>query len=79
MTKAEALLWIADVFDEPPGSIAETTRRSEILGWDSLGVLSLMAALDERFEIQLTEDELGKLQRIDDILNLLRQHDALVA
>lgn len=79
MTKNEALLWLAEVFDEPPGSILETTQRADVLGWDSLGVLSLMAALDERFDIQLTEQELDELRQVQDVLDLLARNEALAA
>ena len=51
MNKSEALGWIADLFEESPENVEDSTPRSEILGWDSLGVLSLMAGLDERFDI----------------------------
>jgi acyl carrier protein len=77
MNKSEALGWIADLFEEPPENVAESTPRSEILGWDSLGVLSLMVGLDEKFDIQLTETELNEMAKVGDILDLLARHDAL--
>ena len=79
MNKAEALAWIADLFEEPQEQIRESTPRSEILAWDSLGVLSLMAELDERFDIQLTETEISDMQRVGDILDLLARNNALDA
>lgn len=75
MTQEDALTWIAEIFEEPPENVRESSTRDEIAGWDSLGVLTLMASLDERFDIRLTEQELGELQCVGDILALLERHD----
>lgn len=73
MTTDEALHWIAEIFEAPPEEVTVTSARSAIPGWDSLGTLSLMASLDERFNIQIMDKDLGKLQCVNDILDLLRQ------
>ena len=77
MKTDEALNWIAEVFEEAPGRIGATTKRSEIPGWDSLGTLSLIAALDERFDIHLSEDTIEALQSVADLLSVLRERGAL--
>lgn len=77
MTLQEALTWIAEVFEEPAGRIVRDTKRSEIPGWDSLGTLSLIAALDERFDIQLAEDAIEGLRGVADLLDVLRERGAL--
>jgi acyl carrier protein len=79
MTSQEALTWVGEIFEEAPGRIAATTTREEIPGWDSLGTLSLIAALDERFDIQLSEDEIEGLKTVDDIFGILRRVGALEA
>ena len=73
MTTDEALHWIAEIFETPPEEVKVTSPRSDIPGWDSLGILSLMAGLDERFNIQIMDKDLGKLQCVNDILDILRQ------
>jgi acyl carrier protein len=73
----DALTWIAGIFEEPPGRIGAATPRDAIAGWDSLGTLSLIAALDERFDITLSESEIDGMQSVDDILAILRRHDAI--
>ena len=73
MTTDEALHWIAEIFETPPEEVKVTSPRSDIPGWDSLGMLSLMASLDERFNIQIMDKDLGKLQSVNDILDILRQ------
>jgi len=77
MRTDEALNWLSEVFEEPAGRISAATKRDEIPGWDSLGVLSLIAALDERFNLQVPEKEIEGLQSIDDILAILRRAGAL--
>jgi len=79
MNSQEALDWLCETFEEPPGRIGETTTREEIPGWDSLGTLSLIAALDERFDIHLSEQDIDSLKGVRDIFELLRRHDALSA
>lgn len=73
----EALTWLSEVFEEPPGRIGTATLREEIPGWDSLGILSLIAALDERFNLQVPEKEIEALQSIGDILAILQRAGAL--
>lgn len=77
MNTHNALAWIAEIFEEPASRIFALTEREEIPGWDSLGTLSLIAALDEKFDIQLDEQEIETMVRVEDILALLRRHGAL--
>jgi acyl carrier protein len=79
MKTQDALSWVAEVFEESPGRIAATTSRKEIPGWDSLGTLSLIAGLDERFDIHLSEQEIDGMQGVADLLDILRRHGALEA
>lgn len=77
MTEEEALKWIAELFQEPAENIKPETERDKIEGWDSLGVLTLMAAFDEEFDILLSEEEMQGLLKVDDILKVLRERGAL--
>ena len=77
MKTEEAVAWIAEVFEEASGRISARTLRKEIPGWDSLGTLSLIAGLDEKFDIQLSEKEIGSLERVNDIVDLLRRNGAV--
>ena len=79
MNTQEAVSWIAEIFEEPPERVASDTPREEIPGWDSLGVLTLMAALDERFNIQLSEEEMDGMEHVSDILAILRRDGAVDA
>ena len=77
MKTQEALTWIADVFEEPAKRITAETMRQEIPGWDSLGTLTLIAALDERLDIHLSQKDMNGMQRVSDILEILRRNGSL--
>ena len=77
MTKEEALEWIAELFEESVENITPETPRDEIAAWDSLGILTLMARLDEDLEILLEEEEVQELRSVNDILEALKRHNKL--
>jgi acyl carrier protein len=74
MNQTEALAWIADLFEMPPAEIQPDTKRAAIPAWDSLGVLTLMAALDEKFDTLLTEEEMQTMQSVQGILDVLTKN-----
>ena len=77
ITTSEALKMLSDAFEEPVANLRAEVARDDVPGWASMGALTLMAELDERFGIELTADESKKMSRIDDVLQLLRQHGVL--
>jgi acyl carrier protein len=77
MNTDEALEWIAELFEEAVENIKSETPRDEIPAWDSLGILTLMARLDEDFEILLEEEEVQELRSVGDILDALKRHEKL--
>jgi acyl carrier protein len=79
MTNDEALVWIARLFDERVENIRANTARDAIAGWDSLGMLTLMADLDEKFDIQVGEKETSEMLAVQDILDLLARHGKLTS
>ncbi len=77
INEEKAMRWIARLFEEGVGNLKPDTRREDIPAWDSLGILTLMAGLDEDFDIVLSEEEIQKLRTVKDILEILRQSDKL--
>jgi acyl carrier protein len=77
MTQADALKWVAEVFEESPERITPEISRNQIASWDSLGVLSLMAGLNQSFEIVLSNEEIAGIQSVGDILNVLQKNGKL--
>ena len=74
MSSSEALVWIADVFEEDPDRISPETARKDMVGWDSMGVLALMAGLDNDFDILLSADDMQAMTKIQDILMVLKKN-----
>lgn len=77
MNEQEALEWLAELFEEPIAHITPETLRKDIKVWDSLGMLTLMAALDEQFGIVLTEDEIAGFKKVADVLDCLKNYGKL--
>jgi acyl carrier protein len=73
MNQNDALHWIAELFEESRENIHPDTPRDAVATWDSLGVLTLMAAFSERFDITVETDELDAMKTVDDILAVLRR------
>ena len=74
MTTQEATTWIAILFQESVESLTPDTPRDAVPAWDSLGELTLMADMDEKFGIVLTDNQLRAMTRVDDILQVLRNN-----
>lgn len=74
MTTQEATTWIARLFQESVERLTPETPRDAVPAWDSLGELTLMADMDEKFGIVLTDSQLRAMTRVDDILQVLRNN-----
>ena len=77
MNQEEVLKWVAELFEEPLNGLTPETPRDNIPLWDSLGVLTLMASMDEKFGILMSDADMKAMQKVDDILAVLRQHGKL--
>ena len=77
ITEKEALSWVAGLFEQPGDQLTPDTPRDEVPIWDSLGVLTLMAEFDEKFGIVLSDADMKGMQKVDDILEVLRKHGKL--
>ena len=79
ITQSEAVHWVAKVFEQPVDEVSLDTPLESFPMWDSLGVLTLMAEFDEKFGIVLTDADMRELQKVDDILEVLRKQGKLEA
>lgn len=50
-----------EVFPDLADEQIETAVRAEMSEWDSLATLTLLAVVEEEFELQLDEEAIGKL------------------
>lgn len=78
VNEAEALKWVATVFEEPVEKISRDTPRDQIAAWDSLGILTLMAALDQDFGLVLPAGEVQDWRNVGEILDMLQRRGWLV-
>lgn len=53
--------------DEPTCEITAETVFRDIDGWSSIVALSVMAMVDEEYDVQLTADEMRKATTIGDL------------
>jgi acyl carrier protein len=77
LSQEDALKWFADLFGLPVASVSLDTPRAEIADWDSLGVLTLMAALDETFDFVVNDADMRAMKKVGDVLDLLRRNGKL--
>jgi acyl carrier protein len=55
--------------DEPTCEVTAETVFRDIDGWSSIVALSVMAMVDEEYDVQLTADEMRKANTIGDLFN----------
>ena len=77
ITVEQAISMLAEIFEQPEDEIAIDTLQEDIDGWDSLGVLTLMAEFDERFNIIIPTEDLEKFTAISDLVKLLQDNGAI--
>jgi acyl carrier protein len=71
MNKHEFLLLVDDIVEAEQGTIAETDVLQELEGWDSMAVMGLIAAVDEKFGVTLAPEKIAASRTVADIVTLL--------
>lgn len=64
---------IMDSFLLEPGSVAQASAKT-IRGWDSMGKLNLVMALEDEFNIELSAEEIMDLDSYDSGKEILIKH-----
>ncbi len=67
---------VAEVFNVTSDRIDDQTGPGELEGWDSVGHLDLVMAIEQHFGVQLTMDESTNLSSVGDIRQILTQKGA---
>lgn len=60
-----------EVFGIPANSIAPGAARESFEEWDSLGHIRLVAALESRFGVSFTVEQIESIQSVDDVVTLV--------
>lgn len=59
-----------EIFSELRSDLSEATVAADVPGWDSLGHLKLMMAIEKKFKIRFTASEISSLNSVGDIVKL---------
>lgn len=66
---------VVDQLDASPDQVTPEAKFVEDLGADSLDVVEMIMALEQEFDISISDDEAEKLQSVGDVVNYIK--DAL--
>ena len=78
ITQADVLATIEKAVELIPASLLETARADQVAGWDSLGQLSILVALDKLFDGKIASiAEVAEADSVPKILAILKQHSLL--
>jgi len=64
---------IARILKVPAASLDATSSPDTLKNWDSLHFLQIVLALEEEFGVQFSVDEIGALQSVGIIVEILRE------
>lgn len=68
-----------DTFDDPSIQIHDAMTAADIDDWDSLQHIVLVLAVEREFEVRLNPAEVGKLENVGRMIDLLLAKTALRA
>jgi acyl carrier protein len=67
---------IVEQLDVKPEDVAEAKTFQDDLGADSLAIVELVLALEERFEVKIPDDEVDKIKTVGDAITYVKTHAA---
>jgi len=62
---------VSDLFDVDVKSLSLKSSPDDIEKWDSLGHMNLVAALEEEFEIELSDEDIDDMANIALVINIV--------
>lgn len=66
---------LAEIFDDTDASTLNSkTTFTELDEWSSLSALSILAMVDEEYDVQLKADEMRKTNTIQELFDLVKSH-----
>jgi len=75
LAKADVLLIIAKALEINPSLIASTTEAADLEGWDSIGHLAILVALDHAFDGKIGDlTDIATADSVAKICGLLELH-----
>jgi acyl carrier protein len=62
-----------EVFDDSLLVVEPQTGHGDVDGWDSVAQVKLVLAIEEEFDLQLTEDEVSSIRTVGGFLDAIRE------
>jgi acyl carrier protein len=60
-----------EVLGEKAASISEKTSAGDVEGWDSFAHITIVVAVEEKYAVSFTTEELGQMTCVGDFINAL--------
>lgn len=70
--ETDVLAIVCDQLDVKPEDISLDKTFTDDLGADSLAIVELVLALEEKFEIKIPDEEVENIKRVGDAVNYIR-------
>ena len=78
ISQADVIAAIENVLEIQPGALTPFTSAEEVEGWDSMGQLNILVALDELYCGKIASiSDLAEADSVTKIIEILRQHKML--
>jgi acyl carrier protein len=62
-----------DALNLPSGTVREEDRLEDLEGWDSIGVIAVMAVIEDQYGVSLDPEGLAKCQTAGDLFRLVQE------
>lgn len=72
MTDTEIIELLAEALEVEPSTLTPDTAIADVEEWNSLGWLSVMSLLDERFDVSLSAAQIRSMRTVADVLQHVR-------
>ena len=70
---AEVAAVLRDVFDQPALVVTPEMTAADVEGWDSLRMILILSALEERLDLRFTTPEMDGLRCVGDLVRVIGQ------
>ena len=65
---------VVDQLDAKPSDVSKETSFTDDLQADSLAIVELVLALEEKFDVKIPDDEVDKIKTVGDAITYIETH-----